>query len=120
MSTVETTFDLHDLREHVAAGDADAFGALLADDVEWRLVDQRTPPAAPAVRHGRDAVLEMVRGAVARGIVTHVTDGFVAGDRGALQLTCTYPTGEQVLENALVEIRDGRIVRWSGVQAWDE
>jgi ketosteroid isomerase-like protein len=120
MSTVETTFDLHDLREHIAAGDADAFGAMLADDVEWRLVDQRTPPAAPAVRHGREAVLEMIRGAVARGIVTHVTDGFVAGDRGAVQLTCTYPTGEQVLENALVDIRDGRIVRWSGVQAWDE
>jgi len=120
MSTIETTFDIHDLREHVAAGDADAFGALLADDVEWRLVDQRTPPAAPAVRHGREAVLEMIRGAVARGIVTHVTDGFVAGDRGALQLTCTYPAGGQVVENALVDIRHGRIVRWSGVQAWDE
>jgi ketosteroid isomerase-like protein len=120
MSTIETTFDIHDLREHVAAGDADAFGAMLAGDVEWRVVDQRTPPAAPAVLHGRDAVLEMIRGAAARGIVTHVTDGFVAGDRGALQLTCTYPTGEQVVENALVEIRDGRIVRWSGVQAWDE
>src|SRR5689334_14740333 len=120
MSTIETTFDIHDLREHVAAGDADAFGALLADDVEWRLVDQRTPPAAPAVRHGREEVLEMIRGAVARGIVTHVTDGFVAGDRGALQLTCTYPAGGQVVENALVDIRHGRIVRWSGVQAWDE
>jgi ketosteroid isomerase-like protein len=121
MSTVETTvFDLHDLREHVAAGDTAAFGAMLADDVEWRLVDQRTPPAAPAVRHGRDAVLEMIRGARERGIVTHVTDGFVAGDRVALQLTCTYPTGGLVVENALVELRAGRIARWSGVQAWDE
>ena len=71
-------------------------------------------PAGPR-RHRRDD-----RGAVDRGIVTHVTDGFVAGDRGALQLTCTYPTGGQVVENALVEIRDGRIARWSGVQAWDE
>jgi ketosteroid isomerase-like protein len=120
MSTVEITLDLHDLREHVAAGDADAFGAMLADDVEWCVVDQRTPPAAPAVVRGREAVLTMVRGAAARGIVTHVTDGFVAGDRGALQLTCTYPAGGQVVENALVEIRGGRIVRWSGVQAWDE
>lgn len=40
-----------------------------------------------------------------------VTDGLPAGDRGALQVTCTYPTGEQVVENALVEIHDGRIVR---------
>jgi hypothetical protein len=49
-----------------------------------------------------------------------VTDGFTAGDRGALELTCTYPTGGQVVEHALIEIRDARITRWSGVQAWDE
>ena len=121
MSTVETTtFDLHDLREHVAAGDIAAFGAMLADDVEWTVIDERTRPAAPAVLRGRDAIIEMIRGAAARGIVTHVTDGFVAGERGALQLTCTYPTGGQVVEHALVEIRGGRIARWSGVQAWDE
>ncbi len=119
MSTIESTFDLHDLREHVAAGDLEAFGAMLADDVEWSLVDQRTPPAAPAIRHGRDEVIAMIRGAVERGIVTHVSDGFVAGDRGAFQLVCTYPAGGQVVENALAEIRGGRIVRWSGVQAWD-
>ena len=33
MSTIESTFDLHDMREHVAAGDLEAFGAMLADDV---------------------------------------------------------------------------------------
>jgi ketosteroid isomerase-like protein len=120
MSTIETTFDLHEMRERIAAGDVEGFGAMLADDVEWRLVDQRTPPAAPAVRHGREQVIAMIRGAVERGITTHVTDGFVSGDRGAFQLTCTYPTGGQVVENALAEISDGRIVRWSGVEAWDE
>jgi ketosteroid isomerase-like protein len=120
MSTIQTTFDIHELREHVAGGNVAAFGAMLADDVEWRLIDQRTPPAAPAVLRGRDAVVAMIGGAVERGIVTHVTDGFTAGDRGALELTCTYPTGERVVEHALVEIRDGRIARWSGVQAWDE
>jgi ketosteroid isomerase-like protein len=120
MSTIESTLDIHDLRELVAAGDAAGFGAFLADDVVWSVIDQRTPPASPAVLRGRDDVLAVIRDAVSRGIVTHVTDGFVAGDRGAIQLTCTYPTGEHVVENALVEIRDGRITRWSGVQAWDE
>ncbi len=119
MSTIESTFDLHDLREHVAAGNLEAFGAMLADDVEWTLIDERTRPATPAVRRGRGAIVDMIRGAVERGIVTHVSDGFVAGDRGAFQLVCTYPAGGQVVENALAEIRGGRIVRWSGVQAWD-
>jgi ketosteroid isomerase-like protein len=119
MSTIESTLDLYDLRERVASGDSAAFGALLADDVEWRTVDQRTPPAAPAVIHGRDAVVAMIDAVHARGIVTHVTDGFVAGDRGAFQFTCTYPTGGHVVEHGLVEIADGRIARWTGVQAWD-
>jgi ketosteroid isomerase-like protein len=120
MSTIESTFDLHDVREIVAAGDAAAFGAVLDDDVVWSVIDQRTPPAAPAVLHGRADVVAMIRDVVDRGIVTHVTDGFTTADRGALQLTCTYPTGEQVVEHALVEIRDGRIARWIGVQAWDD
>ena len=120
MSTVESTFDLYDLREHLAAGDAAALGTHLAGDVVWSVIDQRTPPAAPGVIHGRDAVVAMVESVVARGIVSHVTDGFVAGDRGALQVTCTYPTGEQVVEHALIELRNGRIARWSSVQAWDE
>jgi ketosteroid isomerase-like protein len=120
MSTVKTAFDVHDLREHVAAGDVTAFGELLADDVVWSVIDQRTPPAAPAVLHGREAVLAALRDVVGRGIVTHVTDGFAAGDRGALELTCTYPAGGQVVEHALIEISGGRIARWSGVQAWDD
>ena len=120
MSTIETTFDIHDLRERVAAGDAAGFGEMLVDDVVFSVIDQKTPPAAPAVVHGRDAVVDMVRGSVSRGIVTHVTDGFVAGDRVALQMTCTYPAGGNVVEHALVELRDGRIARWSGVQAWDD
>jgi ketosteroid isomerase-like protein len=119
MSNVETAFDIHDLREQVAAGDVAAFGEFLADDVVWSVVDQRTPPAAPAVLHGREAVLAVLRDVVGRGIATHVTDGFTAGDRCALELTCTYPAGARVVEHALVEIRDGRIARWSGVQAWD-
>ena len=47
-------------------------------------------------------------------------DGFVAGDRAAITLLCTTPTGEQILTNAICELRDGRISRWDAVAAWDE
>ena len=62
----------------------------------------------------------MVREAAGRGIESRVTDGFAAGDRAALTITCTYPGGGHVLCNALVELRDGKIARWFGVQAWDD
>jgi ketosteroid isomerase-like protein len=119
MSTItsHTPFDVAALRRA-----PDAIAALesaLAEDVEWVEIDQRTPPATPAVTRGRAAVMASIRAAHARGIVSRVTDGFAAGDRAALTVTCTYPTGEQVVCNVLADLRDGRIVRWAGVQAWD-
>jgi ketosteroid isomerase-like protein len=101
--------------------DPDSLGALLADDVEWIEVDQRTQPHAPAVLHGRDAVLAMLAEAHARGIVSRVSDGFAHSARAAITVSCAYPGGGgQVLCNALVDVREGKIARWFGVQAWDD
>ena len=55
-----------------------------------------------------------------RGIKTTVVDGLIAGDRGAIAIRCEYPQGGLVRENALIELRDGKIARWEGVQAWDQ
>jgi ketosteroid isomerase-like protein len=118
--TTPTAFDLDALSRAIAASDFDAVGAMLADDVEWIEVDERTRPAAPAVLRGRDAVVATLREAHAREIVTVVDDAFAAGDRAALRLVCRYASGGEVVCNALVDVVDGRIARFSGVQAWDE
>jgi ketosteroid isomerase-like protein len=117
--TTPTTLDLDALRRAVAAGDLDGFGEMLAEDVEWIEIDQRTPPASPGVARGRGAVLASLRDAAARGITTEVADAFTSGDRAALRLVCRYPSGEQVVCNGLVDVTGGRIARFSGVQAWD-
>jgi ketosteroid isomerase-like protein len=119
MSTItsRTSFDVAALRR--APDPVTALEAALAEDVEWVEIDQRTPPRTPSVTHGRAAVMANIRAAHERGIVSRVTDGFAAGDRAALTVTCTYPTGEQVVCNVLADVRDGRIARWTGVQAWD-
>jgi ketosteroid isomerase-like protein len=118
--TTPTTLDLDALRRVVAADDLDTFGAMLADDVEWIEIDERTRPAAPAIVRGREAVLASLREAQARGITTEVADAFASGDRAALRLVCRYPAGGQVVCNALLDVAGGRIARFSGVQAWDE
>jgi ketosteroid isomerase-like protein len=115
--TPSTPFDVAALRR--APDPVAALEAVLAEDVEWVEIDQRTPPRTPSVTHGRAAVMAGIRAAHERGIVSRVSDGFAAGDRAALTVTCTYPTGEQVVCNVLADIRDGRIARWVGVQAWD-
>jgi ketosteroid isomerase-like protein len=119
MSTTNTTrFDVEAL---LADSSLDTFIALLADDVAWTEVDQRSQPRAPAVYRGRDAVVAMLEDARARGIVSAVVDGLSSGDRAAVAVLCTYPGGAgQVRCNALLRLHDGKIVRWDGVQAWDE
>ncbi len=62
----------------------------------------------------------MLHGVTERGIKTTVIDGLLAGDRGAIAIRCEYAQGGLVRENALIQMRDGRIVRWEGVQAWDQ
>jgi ketosteroid isomerase-like protein len=119
MSTPTTPIlDVEGLR--TASDSIEALGAVLADDVEWIEIDQRSRPQAPAVHRGREAVLAMVREGHERGIDSRVTDGFAAGDRAALTVTCTYPSGGRVICNALADVRDGKITRWYSVQAWDD
>src|SRR4051794_10468969 len=92
-----------------------ALAAVIADDIEWVDVN---PSHARTCFHGRAEVLAMLDGLQERGIVTHVLDGFAAGDRAALSVTCTMAEGV-LCTNALLEVRDGNITRWTGVEAWD-
>jgi ketosteroid isomerase-like protein len=119
MST--TTTPRFDVESLIADSSHDKLVSLLADDVTWVEVDQRSQPQDPAVYRGRAAVVAMLEDVHARGIVSEVVDGLQSGDRAALAVICTYPgNGGQVRSNALLHLHDGKIVRWDGVQAWDE
>src|SRR5436305_15351865 len=100
--TPSTPFDVAALRR--APDTIDALEAALAEDVEWVEIDQRTPPRTPSVTHGRATVIANIRAAHEQGLVSRVTDGFAAGDRAALTVTCSYPTGHQVLCHGLADI----------------
>lgn len=120
--TIQTQFDLDAFKQAVAhsSNGSEAQLDFFCDDVEWVEIDQRTPPSAPALRYGRAAAAEILRDVAARGITTTVIDGLIAGDRAAIAIRCEYPQGGVVRENALIELRDGKIARWEGVQAWDQ
>jgi ketosteroid isomerase-like protein len=115
-----TVLDLEAIKDAVHNGGAAGLLEYVSDDVEFTEIDQRTPPAAPALHTGRDALIALAEDLERRGIRMQVDDGFIAGDRGALRIVCTYPNGNQTVEHTLLTLRDGKVARWSGVQAWDE
>jgi hypothetical protein len=117
--TTNTTLAFDTLVEAARHGGVAALADYVTDDVELTQIDERTPPAAPAVHVGRDTLLALAESLEHRGVRTEIEDGFLAGDRGTVRMVCTYPDGKRTVEHALVTVREGRIARWSGVQAWD-
>jgi hypothetical protein len=53
--------------------------------------------------------------------MTHTVEGGIAdGDRLAFTQSCAYPDGMKVFCSAMLELKGGKIVRQTVVQAWDE
>ena len=69
---------------------------------------------------GRTAIGEYLKEAISHGLVSRVDHAVVSEDRAALTFNCRYPEGTRVLCNSMLELEDGRIVRQTDVQAWDE
>jgi len=53
--SVTAAVTIDDLRAAAQAGGG-LIGELVTDDVEFTEIDQRTPPVAPGVHHGRSAL----------------------------------------------------------------
>jgi len=116
--TTTTTFDTA-LRRGIESRDAAALLELYADDATIEIADAEHPPSAPRHLEGRDAIAAYLEDTYGRDMTHHVE--LVAVGAGAVGYTvrCRYPDGARVLCSAVAELRDGRIAREIGVQAWD-
>jgi len=125
MSTSQTTttsqsFDAEALRRGIEERDATTLLGLYAHDAELQVVDRNDQPSRPRVIRGRTAIGEYFADACGRDM-THKVERLVVGDHGAAFVqSCQYPSGEQVLCLAVLDLQGGLIPRQSGVQAWDE
>jgi ketosteroid isomerase-like protein len=120
MASIDTTtFDAEALRRGIEERDAEALLGLYADDAELRVVDRDNPPSNPRVVRGRAEIGEYLNDLCARDM-THRLERVVAAGTGAAFIQdCRYPDGTRVQCIAVLDLENGRIVRQSGVQAWD-
>lgn len=122
MSTqTQTGFDLAAFQRAVESGwDIAALLPLYDVDAEYITVDKDHPPSSPRVLKGRTAISGYLTEAASHGVVSRIDHAVVSEDRAALTFSCRYPEGTRVLSNAMLELKGGRIVRQTDVQAWDE
>ena len=118
-TSITTTFDVAALRRGFAEHDAAALASLYAPDATVEIADANNPPSRPSRLEGRDAIRAQLEDVLARDM-THELDIVVVAD-GAVgySLRCAYPDGTRVLCVSTAQLRDGKIVREVGVQAWD-
>ncbi|GAA2777115.1 nuclear transport factor 2 family protein [Kitasatospora sp. CM 4170] len=122
MSTMAapTAFDTDALREGIERSDAEALLALYADDAELRVVDRKTQPSHPLVMHGREEIAAMLDDLYGREMTHKLERAVVQDDHLAFLESCLYPDGIRVLMSSMADLRDGRIVDQTSIQAWDE
>jgi ketosteroid isomerase-like protein len=120
MTTIpSTSIDADAFRRAFSDRDADALLALYADDASVELVDHLNQPSTPRRIRGREELGAHLRDVFAREMTHAVDIVAVAADALGYVVRCTYPDGTKVVCAATAELRDGRIVREVGVQAWD-
>jgi ketosteroid isomerase-like protein len=119
MSTTATTFDTEALRRGIEERDANTMRALYAPDAEMTVVDRNTSPSHPRVLRGRTAIGEYLDDICGRDMTHRLERVVVSGDTAAFTQACRYPDGASVLCLAMLDLRDGLIVRQTAVQEWD-
>jgi ketosteroid isomerase-like protein len=115
----QTRFDIDSLARALEARDVEGQLAHFADDAELSCVDSEHPPASPRRARGREEIREHLADIAGREMSHRVTHAYSNGDGGGYRVACRYSTGEGVVCAALFELRDGKIARLEGVQAWD-
>jgi ketosteroid isomerase-like protein len=120
--TVKTSpaFDVDSFRRGYERWDLEALLELYAEDVELIQIDRDNPPSAPRVRRGKDVLEGMWRHCAGAGVEVTVENLVGGEDRAAATVTCEFPGGRKVVANAILDLRDGRIVREREVVAGDQ
>ena len=118
-TTPTTTLDPAALRRGIEARDAAGLLDLYAPEATIEIVDEAHRPSAPLRLEGRDAIAAHLSDVYGRDMEHRVEIVAAGADALGYTVRCVYADGAVVRCVAVAEVRDGRIVREVGAQAWD-
>ena len=117
--TLNQTVSVCRIKRAVEGRDANALAALYADDALLRIIDHDNPPARPRDLKGKQTIAAYYDDVCSRAMTHHINSALTSGGSLSFTQTCTYPEGGKVFCAAMVETKDGKIVRQTVVQAWN-
>jgi ketosteroid isomerase-like protein len=119
MTTIDTAVSVAELKRAIEGRDAKTLAAFYADDALLRIVDQDNPPSKPRELKGRPAIASYFEDVCGRAMTHRIESSVASGQTLAFTQACTYPDGTKVLCAAMLDLKDGKIVRQTAIQAWD-
>lgn len=120
MTQQGTGLDFEVMRRAIEGLDAEALAGLYADDAEMLTVNRYTTPSSPKVLRGKEEISEHLRDVCGRAMTHRIENEVLGEDRVAFNEACEYPDGTKVLCAATLEVRGGKVVKQTNVEAWDE
>ena len=124
MSTMQSSsmFDVEALRRGIEERDAGAMRGLYAENAQLTVVDRRDQPSHPHAMSGTAAIGEFLDDQCGRDMEHRLEQVVVSADgsHAAYLEQCRYPDGTRVMSTSMLDLRDGRIISQTSLQAWDE
>jgi ketosteroid isomerase-like protein len=112
-------FDFAAFRAALEARDVERWLPFYADDAEWLEYRHGNPPRSPHVMRGREEIGRFLDDVAGSQIELEISNEVLGDERAAFTITFTRTGGRRIVENVIVDHRDGRIVRQLEVEAWD-
>jgi len=118
--TTLNTVSFADLKRAIEGRDAKALISFYADNATLRIIDHDHSPSKPRELKGKAAIAAYYEDVCGRAMTHRIESGVTDGKQLAYTQVCSYPEGGKVVCAAMLELKDGKIVRQTAVQAWDE
>jgi ketosteroid isomerase-like protein len=107
------------LKRAIEGRKASALAGLYADDAVVQVIDRDNPPSKPRRLQGRSDIAAYFADVCGRDMTHKLESGVTVGNRLAFTQSCAYPDGTKVFCSAMADLKGGKIVRQTVVQAWD-
>jgi ketosteroid isomerase-like protein len=119
MTMLAEAISVPGLKRAIEERDAKALAGFYADDAVVRIIDRDNPPGRPRELKGKAAIAAYFDDVCGRAMTHRVESGLANGRNLAFTQACAYPDGTKVFCVAMLELKGGKIVRQTAVQAWD-
>jgi hypothetical protein len=108
------------LKQAIEGRDAKALASFYDHSAVLQIIDRENPPSKPRQLKGLAEITAYFDDVCGRAMTHRIEAGVADGKDLAFTQACAYPDGAKVFCAAMLELKDGKIIRQTAVQVWDE